>query len=276
MDFQLHTINLFFDQVFQIHQAIGLVIFLIGCFGLYASVLMKRSIVYRLKLGLVYGIAFLAGIGGMIMDPEHYHIVQHTFTVAFMFLITILYWREVKDYMTTEGNHRKSLGRYIDDAPDLIWIKDINNRYTYVNKSFISLMQTNIDEILGKTDQELRKIMLNRNLRYDICSKRDYNDCIQSFNKPKIFLESGYIGDRFIALQIFKGPLYNHDSMDIRNHVGYIGIGRDLTYDVEDHNLMAKLIKEGKVDEAIKIFEEHQNRYKYTGQSANTFFEKNS
>ena len=41
-------------------------------------------------------------------------------------------------------------------------------------------------------------------------------------------------------------------------------MGRDLTYDYIDHELIGKLCSSGRIEEAMEAFEKHRNRYTYT------------
>lgn len=43
----------------------------------------------------------------------------------------------------------------IDASPAIIWLKDLNGRYLRVNKRFGEALETNADQVCGKTDEEL-------------------------------------------------------------------------------------------------------------------------
>jgi PAS domain S-box-containing protein len=167
--------------------------------------------------------------------------------------------------MTTEGYHKKSFGSYIDDIPDLVWIKDLEQRYTYVNKAFIDMAGIESNNILGKNDSEIGEYLEENDINYSFSMGNFRNDSqVSIFSKPRLIIETGIIDGRFAALQVYKKPLYNSDITSARKHVGYIGIGRDLTYDVEDHNMMSEFIAEERIEEALKLFEIHKNRYQTT------------
>jgi PAS domain-containing protein len=251
--------KLFFGKLFSMYQAIGLFNLVVGLCGIYLATKLRRPGIFRIKLGIVFSLLVISGVGSMILSKDDFGLLHHSFISSFLILITILYWREVQHYMTTEGYHRKSLGNYIEDVPDLIWVKDLDFRYTYVNKSVLSTLELKLQDIIGKTDQEIRQQMMNNGIRYEIGA--DHTDHEHKLDQPIIYLDTGYIRDRFIALQVFKGPLYNSDSILTRKHVGYFSIGRDLTFDVEDHNNIATLLSEGDLTKAIDLFDLHRNRY---------------
>jgi len=256
--------DLIFTRTINIHHAYSIVALIISLFGLGIAFFIRRAAVFRLKLACVYILLFVAGLGGFLFEHEKFGMVEQTLYTSFFILMTVLYWREVSSYMTTEGYHRKSLGIYIDDVPDLIWVKDLEHRYTYVNKAVSSLLGLPINLILGKTENDIREVFERTGMTYTIGSeaiKVDNNHTGDFMIEPRIFLDSGIINRRFIALQVYKGPLYNSDDVITRKHVGYFGIGRDLTYDVEDHNRITEHIEKNEMDEAMIMFQIHKNRY---------------
>jgi PAS domain-containing protein len=47
------------------------------------------------------------------------------------------------------------LDESIDASPAIIWLKDLNGRYLRVNDRFVEALETNADQVCGKTDDEL-------------------------------------------------------------------------------------------------------------------------
>lgn len=256
-----NVLNFFTNSNITPVQMIGYIEILIGLFGLYVAYSFRRSCMFRFKLAMVYCMPIIAGLM-TIFDFSDTHFVKHLLVLAFMIFITVLYWREVKALTTTEGYHKKALADYLDDVPDLIWVKDADCRYSYCNKAMLKVFQVKREEILGKTDIELGICKRRKNQRFDfdlICDKSDR--IVKVSQEEKKFLESGYIDNNFYSFQVYKAPILiqAHDAK--KKHIGYIGIARDLTYDVLDHKEIQKLIDEGSIEEALSLFCIHKERY---------------
>lgn len=254
-------VNFLTKDIIDIHQTFGFMSLCIALCGFCIAYKFRRATVFRVKLAFAFCLPLIVGIVGIVDTNQKYHIVQHVMTISFMMLMTILYWREVKYFVSSEGYHRRSLADYLDNVPDLIWIKDIDFRFTYINKAVEKKFNIRSKDILGKTDAEIARMLGESGIMYEfgnICTK---SDIIVSHEKmPKMFLEMGAVGDTFIALQVYKGPIYRSDKFP-KEHIGYISVGRDLTYDVEDHDKIEQLWLDGDFDAAFRMFCVHKNRY---------------
>lgn len=144
---------------------------------------------------------------------------------------------------------RKLLFQLADNCPDMLWAKDLDGRYIFINKAlckdFYSCMTEK--DILGKTDFELEDILIknNQGKRFNFAkvSITTDKDVIKA-NTPKFYLQDGYMFDNYIALLVHKSPLY--DEKD--ELIGTVGVGRKYTSHVLLYKKIKKIIKEAKVD----------------------------
>lgn len=242
-------------------QMIGIIELIIGFFGLFIAHMFRRNKLFRFKLAMVYCLPIVIGLL-TVGDSQDTRFIKHFLILAFMIYITILYWREVKSLTTTEGYHRNALSDYLDDIPDLIWVKDADCRYTYVNKAMQKVFKVHRSEILGKTDIEIGICKRRKKERFDFDIVCDSSDrLVKISQESKMFLESGFIDNNFYSFQVYKAPILIHSHNEEMRQIGYIGIARDLTYDILDHKEIDKLIKEGNLDSAIQLFELHIQHY---------------
>lgn len=56
-----------------------------------------------------------------------------------------------------DGGERaeRPLGEWIDDSPAIVWLKDLDGRYLRVNRTYVERLQTEGEEVRGRTDSEL-------------------------------------------------------------------------------------------------------------------------
>lgn len=250
--------DLLLEKLVNADQTINMFNLAVSIFGLIVSARIRRSKVYRVKLCMPFIFLFAASIGGLCVPFMKFVVLRDTLISAFIILITIMFWREIKSYMTTDGYHKKSLGGYIDDVPDLICVQDLDHQIMYANKSCMKAFNLKEHELLGKTEEEIQRLLAKKGIQYN--SIQHMTGAV-SLENPRIYLESKFIDGKYIALQVYEGLLYNNESIMTRKHVGYIYVGRDLTYDVQDHDLIAKHLKEGDMETSQKIFAMHRGRY---------------
>ena len=119
-----------------------------------------------------------------------------------------------------------------DNVTDLIWVKDMDDRFLFVNKAMCDklLMCHHPDEVVGK--------------RYMFISDRERKDCYEyifeeiSVNSDAIvkdrkapirFIEEGVVKDKPIVIDVHKFPWFNEDG----EMAGVVGCGRDITQEKE-------------------------------------------
>ena len=159
----------------------------------------------------------------------------------------------------------KAIGNTI---PDMMWFKDTDGKYVYVNDAIRRELFYNLDttDIIGKTDVELavvfrRKVGSENHTFGEVCGNSDAV-VLENLHKQR-FLEYGLINGELLYLEVYKAPMY--DGLEL---VGTVGTGRDVT-DIYT-NLMQVLENESCPevcrickDSVLKVVE----KYKFTGES---------
>ncbi|MDY0191729.1 MAG: EAL domain-containing protein [Desulfuromonas sp.] len=172
--------------------------------------------------------------------------------------------KEVDIRQQAENDLRKVFGKYVDNVnllrnisdnvPDLIWAKDLDNRYLFTNKANNDnlLFTLTPDEAIGKHHEffSSRFIAANPELPYpyqfgDMCNQSDQK--VLSTQKPMQFQESGYIAGKLICLDVYKAPLYDIDGVLI----GTVGSARIVTREKQLEQETARLSRLYKVLSAI-------------------------
>ncbi len=119
-----------------------------------------------------------------------------------------------------------------DNLPDLIWTKDMEGKFLFVNKacSEILLNARDTDEPIGKTDIYFADRMMKSHpeipdyLSFGIkCIESDLT--VLKTRKPMRFDESGNIKGEFLFLDVFKAPFYDENE-DI---IGIVGCAKVVT-----------------------------------------------
>ena len=148
--------------------------------------------------------------------------------------------------MTAEKNRSSETERYrnmyslirmmCDNAPDLIWAKDLEGRYLFANQAIcdVLLNARDTDEPIGKTDL------------YFACRERDEHPedpdwhtfgevCVDSdqvvltSKRAGRFDEFGNVRGKFLRLDVHKVPFFDADG----ELIGTVGCGRDVTKEKE-------------------------------------------
>lgn len=249
------------------HTIAGIVMLAISLFGFVLSFRVKRTLVFKFKVAVVYIIPLI--MGTTYITPIAY--ISHTYKIllicAFLALTQVLYWREVKELTSSMRSQRKNLPDFLDISPDMIWMKDLNHRFTYTNEAIRkSLLKCTEEEAFGKTGLELAEMQRSKGHTYtfgEICNDSDEITILKKM--PCRFLEFGDVNGTFLALQVFKAPIYSTKPDGTKVLQGTIGIGRDLTYDFIDHENIHKKLVAGDLEAAFEVFKEHRNRYLFTG-----------
>ncbi len=249
------------------HLIASMFMFAITAVGFAISFKVKRAMVFRFKLALVYTIPAMLGMAYLTPASYIYHPYRVLLICAFIGLFQILYWREVKPETTSMGFAKSRLPDFIDIVPDMVWMKDLDNRFIYTNEAIREgLLKCTEKEAFGRTGIELAELQRAKGHEYtfgEVCD--DSDDITLDRETACRFLEFGTVNGEFLALQVFKAPVYTTAYDGKKVLAGTIGMGRDLTYDFQDHEKISKLVEEGKVKEACAAFEVHKNRHMFTG-----------
>ena len=116
--------------------------------------------------------------------------------------------------------------------PDMLWVKDLDGNYLYVNKAICDglLMAKDIYEPLGKNDvffakreRELHKERPDWHTFGELCFNSD--QMVIENNKAMRFEEYGNIKGEMLYLEVYKAPFYDKNG----NVIGTVGTGRDIT-----------------------------------------------
>lgn len=120
-----------------------------------------------------------------------------------------------------------------DNIDDFLWAKDMDNKYTFVNKTICDrlLNAKNIDEPIGKTDV----FFVNRE-REAHPDNPDWHTFSTDSTKTKILTFGernsvqydlfGNVQGKFLYLDIHKAPLWD----ELGNQIGIVGTARDVTF----------------------------------------------
>ena len=141
-----------------------------------------------------------------------------------------------------EKNLRESQSKYFDlytlmrlmsdTMPDMLWAKDLNNRFIFTNKAVCEnlLGASDTSEPIGKDDIFFaqRKHSLNPNSPDwftfgELCVNSD--EITKKEMKQMQFDEYGNVNGNFLYLDVHKAPLYNEKN----EFIGLVGSARDIT-----------------------------------------------
>ncbi len=123
-----------------------------------------------------------------------------------------------------------------DNIPDLVWAKDMEGRFIFVNKADCDrlLIAKDIKEPIGKTDMffanRQRKLHPDKKDWFtfgEICINSD--EVIIKSKKAQRFEEYGYVQGKFLFLDVYKAPIIDENG----EMIGTVGHGRDVTKEKE-------------------------------------------
>ncbi len=119
-----------------------------------------------------------------------------------------------------------------DTMPDMLWAKDLNKRFIFVNKAICEnlLGAKDTDEPIGKTDlffAERERARHPENPEWhtfgEICV--DSDEVTLRAKKPMRFDEYGNVKGEFLFLDVHKAPMFNEEG----EIIGIVGSARDVT-----------------------------------------------
>lgn len=142
-----------------------------------------------------------------------------------------------------------------DNVPDLIWAKDLENRFIFVNRAMCEkfLHVRNPDEPIGKTDMffaeregQKRPNQPDWHTFGEICTNSDAT--VMRNKNAQRFEEFGNVRGKFLFLDVHKAPFWDEQG----RMIGTVGCGRDVTRE-------KKL--EGEYRKAAEALRESEKRY---------------
>jgi DNA-binding CsgD family transcriptional regulator/PAS domain-containing protein len=122
----------------------------------------------------------------------------------------------------------KLVRRVADNAPDMIWAKDIENRYLFANRALCDklLMCKDPEAVVGKNDTYFAELERSNGQRHtfgEVCENSD--DIVKAKQKAMRFVEEGFVRGRNLILDVHKAPLLDETG----ELIGTVGCGRDIT-----------------------------------------------
>jgi signal transduction histidine kinase/DNA-binding response OmpR family regulator len=150
--------------------------------------------------------------------------------------IEMALYKHTLDRQLKESEERyKSLYQLIrllcDNVPDMIWAKDMENRFIFVNQAHMRLLNArDTDEPIGKTDMYFaareradHPDQPDWHTLGEICV--DSDAVVMSTEIARRFDESGNVKGQFLFLDVYKAPFRDEQGLMI----GTVGCGRDVT-----------------------------------------------
>ena len=115
-----------------------------------------------------------------------------------------------------------------DNVPDLIWAKDMEGRYTFVNQAVCDKLLNcdHPDEATGKSDLDFIQKELATGHQHTFGQNSHQTDAmVKNTLEPQRFLEEGLVHNQHLILDIHKAPFWDEKG----NLIGTVGCGRDVT-----------------------------------------------
>lgn len=144
--------------------------------------------------------------------------------------------KELRVQLSDSENRYRDLYRtvklMVNNATDLIWAKDMNDCYTFVNRATcqVLLQARNLDEPIGKNDlffarreRQAHPEDPNWHTFGELCQASDR--IVRESGKPAQFDEFGNINGQFLYLDVHKAPVRDESG----SMIGTVGSARDVT-----------------------------------------------
>lgn len=154
--------------------------------------------------------------------------------------------------------HRTLILKFSDRMNDILWTKDAHLRFTYVNKSMAEkILLSDQHAVLGRTHQQIAESLRSRGVEYTFDTVCEHTDNkILEVRKTERFVSSGIIDGTKIHLHVFKAPIYFDGKF-----TGLIGLGRNITFEVNKLEKIDLLIRAGEIQQALVLFSEYKSKF---------------
>lgn len=132
---------------------------------------------------------------------------------------------------------RDIIDKISDNIPFIIWVKDLNGVYRYVNREFTNLRGLPKSEVIGKCYREIWK-------QYEIAKFEDLDKCVRN-NKKVYFNEEAFVSENSVRhFNTYRIPLLN-ETGDVEYILGVseeVTLSRNLNIQVKNsYERFAKL-----------------------------------
>ena len=147
-------------------------------------------------------------------------------------------------------------------VPDMFWVKDLEGRYIKANDAIRKKLLFCEDPI-GRDDRSIAQDIIDRIGKENhtfgaICGNSDLEVIRQEVAMK--FNEDGIVNGSYMMLQVHKNVVRDAKG----NVVAVVGVGRDITYEVE---MLNKGLALTKCEEARSIFREIIEHYRFSDRS---------
>ena len=147
-------------------------------------------------------------------------------------------------------------------VPDMFWVKDLEGRYIKANDAIRKKLLFCEDPI-GRDDRSIAQDIVDRigeeNHTFGaICGNSDLEVIRQE--TPMKFNEDGIVNGEYMMFQVHKNVVRDAKG----NVIAVVGVGRDITYEVE---LLNKGLALTKCEESRSIFKEIIEHYRFSDRS---------
>ena len=153
-----------------------------------------------------------------------------------------------------ENNYKSNplIINFLDVVPDMVWVKDIDNNFIYVNKSVCkNLLLLSKECVYDKTSTTIAHELRSKGIDYtfgELCC--DSDEITKERNIPTLFYEYGNVNGKFMALRVLKSPIYDEHGILL----GTIGVARDVTFHIISYKKIENLIINGEHEKASSEF----------------------
>ena len=144
-----------------------------------------------------------------------------------------------------EKYHRlfKLMRLMADNMPDLIWAKDMDGRYMFVNQAMCDklIMCDCPDRAIGMTNMVIAEKERDAGYEHtfgEICVNSDA--IVQERKVACRILEEGFVRNEYLVLDVHKAPFLDEN----REMIGTVGCGRDVT----NEKVVEKALKEREIE----------------------------
>jgi len=237
----------------------------LGVYLLISTWLSKRNKHLKMKLSVVFSILFIYGFLGFFELTDSLTI--EVIYIFFLYFMVLLYKREgLAFFEKIEALNKKEID-IMDALPDLIWEKDVKNRFVKTNKACREklLLSKNKRDIYRKDIKEITENILEKGIKYKagaICSISD--DIVKTEGKACMFVEDFVIDGKPLYLLAYKVPLYDKKG----KLFGTAGVGRDITEDVKEHRAIYDYYTNKQWAEFELMLERHVNKFHFNGENS--------